>query len=144
MIEMWASLGNPELTPELKQRIVDGALAEAGGRSIDDSPPSATRCSWGSRRSAPSTTAADRAPRRCQRLTHGTGSAPAAVTAPPPDAGPDASPVPDGDLAPPSPGRVRCPAGAGASVQGEERGRQPEREALHRLQSIGCERRLAA
>ena len=36
MQAMWASLGNPDLTPELKQKIIDGVLAEADGRSIDD------------------------------------------------------------------------------------------------------------
>jgi 3-hydroxyacyl-CoA dehydrogenase len=33
---MWPSLGDPELTPELKQKIVDGVLEEANGHSIDD------------------------------------------------------------------------------------------------------------
>jgi 3-hydroxyacyl-CoA dehydrogenase len=33
---MWPALGNPQLTPELKQRIVDGVLEEAHGRSIDE------------------------------------------------------------------------------------------------------------
>jgi carnitine 3-dehydrogenase len=33
---MWHTLGNPELTPELKQTIVDGVLKEARGRSIDE------------------------------------------------------------------------------------------------------------
>ncbi|MCW3096466.1 MAG: fadC6 [Chthonomonadaceae bacterium] len=32
---MWKVLGNPEMTPELKQIIVDGVLQEAGGRSVD-------------------------------------------------------------------------------------------------------------
>ena len=32
---MWPILGNPEATPELKQRIVTGVLAEAGDHSID-------------------------------------------------------------------------------------------------------------
>jgi 3-hydroxyacyl-CoA dehydrogenase len=33
---MWPALGNPQLTPELKQTIVDGVLEEAHGRSIDE------------------------------------------------------------------------------------------------------------
>jgi 3-hydroxyacyl-CoA dehydrogenase len=36
MAGMWATLGNPELTPELKQTIVEGVLEEADGRSIDE------------------------------------------------------------------------------------------------------------
>ncbi len=36
MQRVWASLGNPELTPELKQKIIDGVLAEADGHSIED------------------------------------------------------------------------------------------------------------
>src|ERR1700742_570308 len=32
---MWAALGNPKVTPELKQTIVDGVLQEAAGRSVD-------------------------------------------------------------------------------------------------------------
>ncbi|MGC4026906.1 MAG: 3-hydroxyacyl-CoA dehydrogenase NAD-binding domain-containing protein [Mesorhizobium sp.] len=32
----WASLGTPKLTPELSQRIIDGVLEEASGRSISD------------------------------------------------------------------------------------------------------------
>jgi 3-hydroxyacyl-CoA dehydrogenase len=32
----WAGLGNPRLTPELKQRIVEGVLDEANGQSIDE------------------------------------------------------------------------------------------------------------
>jgi 3-hydroxyacyl-CoA dehydrogenase len=36
MAEMWSTLGNPQLTPELEQRIVEGVLGEADGRSIDD------------------------------------------------------------------------------------------------------------
>jgi 3-hydroxyacyl-CoA dehydrogenase len=34
--QMWPALGNPQLTPELKQRLVDGVLEEAHGRSIDE------------------------------------------------------------------------------------------------------------
>jgi 3-hydroxyacyl-CoA dehydrogenase len=33
---MWETLGTPQLTPALKQRIVDGVLEEAGGRSVDE------------------------------------------------------------------------------------------------------------
>jgi carnitine 3-dehydrogenase len=33
---MWTVLGDPEMTPALKQRIVDGVLDEAGGRSVDE------------------------------------------------------------------------------------------------------------
>ena len=33
---MWASLGNPELTPEVKEKIVSGVLEEADGHAIDD------------------------------------------------------------------------------------------------------------
>lgn len=36
MAAMWGTLGDPKLTPELKQTIVDGVLAEAAGRSIDE------------------------------------------------------------------------------------------------------------
>jgi carnitine 3-dehydrogenase len=36
MTAMWASLGDPEMTAELERRIVEGVLAEANGRSIDD------------------------------------------------------------------------------------------------------------
>jgi hypothetical protein len=36
MATMWSALGNPQMTAELKQRIVDGVLAEADGRSIDE------------------------------------------------------------------------------------------------------------
>jgi carnitine 3-dehydrogenase len=36
MAEGWSGLGNPQLTPELKQKIVDGVLAEANGQSIDE------------------------------------------------------------------------------------------------------------
>ena len=32
---MWAALGTPTMTPELKQTIVDGVLQEAAGRSVD-------------------------------------------------------------------------------------------------------------
>ena len=33
---MWPTLGDPEVTPELEQKIVDGVLEEAGGHSIDE------------------------------------------------------------------------------------------------------------
>ena len=33
---MWPTLGNPEATPEVKQKIVDGVMAEAGGHSVDE------------------------------------------------------------------------------------------------------------
>jgi carnitine 3-dehydrogenase len=36
LAEMWPALGNPQLTPELEQRIVDGVLRETDGRSIDE------------------------------------------------------------------------------------------------------------
>ena len=36
MAAMWRSLGNPEVTPELKQKIIDGVLEEANGHSIDE------------------------------------------------------------------------------------------------------------
>jgi len=36
LLGMWKSLGNPEWTPELQQTIVNGVLAEAGDRSVDD------------------------------------------------------------------------------------------------------------
>jgi len=36
MAAAWSTLGDPELTPELKQKIVDGVLEEARGRSIDE------------------------------------------------------------------------------------------------------------
>ena len=34
MVALWSSLGNPALTPALKQTIIDGVLEEAGDRSI--------------------------------------------------------------------------------------------------------------
>jgi carnitine 3-dehydrogenase len=33
---LWPALGNPQLTPELKEKIVNGVLEEADGRSIDE------------------------------------------------------------------------------------------------------------
>jgi len=32
----WPALGNPDATPEVKQKIADGVLTEAGGHSIDE------------------------------------------------------------------------------------------------------------
>jgi carnitine 3-dehydrogenase len=32
---MMKTLGNPEVTPELKQTIVEGVMREAAGRSVD-------------------------------------------------------------------------------------------------------------
>ncbi|HVJ56016.1 MAG TPA: 3-hydroxyacyl-CoA dehydrogenase NAD-binding domain-containing protein [Aliidongia sp.] len=34
MVSWWQSLGNPTLTPELQQKLVDGVAAETGGRPI--------------------------------------------------------------------------------------------------------------
>jgi 3-hydroxyacyl-CoA dehydrogenase len=36
MTTWWKDLGNPEFTPELKEKIVEGVLAEAGNQSIND------------------------------------------------------------------------------------------------------------
>jgi 3-hydroxyacyl-CoA dehydrogenase len=36
MSTWWKDLGNPEFTPEVKEKIVKGVLAEAGDRSIDE------------------------------------------------------------------------------------------------------------
>ena len=33
---MWPTLGHPQMTPELEQKIIDGVLDEADGRSIDE------------------------------------------------------------------------------------------------------------
>jgi carnitine 3-dehydrogenase len=33
---MWPALGNPEATPEVKQKIVNGVMAEAGGHSVGE------------------------------------------------------------------------------------------------------------
>lgn len=33
---MWPALGNPQATPEVRQKIVDGVLAEAGGHSVNE------------------------------------------------------------------------------------------------------------
>ena len=32
---MFKALGNPNVTPELKQKVVDGVMREAGDRSVD-------------------------------------------------------------------------------------------------------------
>lgn len=34
MLAWWADLGQPVLTPELQQRLVEGVLAEAGARDL--------------------------------------------------------------------------------------------------------------
>jgi 3-hydroxyacyl-CoA dehydrogenase len=36
MTTWWKDLGNPEFTPDLKEKIVEGVLAEAGNQSIDE------------------------------------------------------------------------------------------------------------
>jgi len=36
MTAWWKVLGNPQLTPEIQQKLIDGVHAEAGTRSIDD------------------------------------------------------------------------------------------------------------
>jgi 3-hydroxyacyl-CoA dehydrogenase len=36
LVAMWKSLGDPEMTPELKRTIVHGVHHEAGGRSVDE------------------------------------------------------------------------------------------------------------
>jgi 3-hydroxyacyl-CoA dehydrogenase len=36
MTTWWKDLGNPQFTPEVKEKIVNGVLAEAGNRSIDE------------------------------------------------------------------------------------------------------------
>ncbi len=38
---LWSDLGNPELTPELQETIVNGILEEVDGQSIDE--PAAQR-----------------------------------------------------------------------------------------------------
>lgn len=35
MTALWKDLGNPELTPKLKQNIIDGALQQVGNRSVE-------------------------------------------------------------------------------------------------------------
>jgi len=34
--DMWPTLGHPQMTPDLEQKIIDGVLREAAGRSIDE------------------------------------------------------------------------------------------------------------
>ena len=41
---MMKRLGNPQLTPELKQTIIDGVLREAGGSSVDQLAQDRERC----------------------------------------------------------------------------------------------------
>jgi len=36
LVASWETLRTPVVTDELKQKIVDGVLAEAGGRSVDE------------------------------------------------------------------------------------------------------------
>jgi hypothetical protein len=36
LVAMMKTLGNPEVTPELKQTIVEGVMREAAGRSVDE------------------------------------------------------------------------------------------------------------
>ena len=36
LLEPWTRLDAPELTPELRERMVDGCLREAAGRSINE------------------------------------------------------------------------------------------------------------
>jgi 3-hydroxyacyl-CoA dehydrogenase len=36
LVGMFKALGNPNVTPELKQKIVEGVMREAGGRSVDE------------------------------------------------------------------------------------------------------------
>jgi hypothetical protein len=36
MTSWWKDLGNPELSAELKQKIVNGVLEEASNRSVDE------------------------------------------------------------------------------------------------------------
>ncbi|MFI9046990.1 3-hydroxyacyl-CoA dehydrogenase NAD-binding domain-containing protein [Streptomyces sp. NPDC053427] len=36
LTEMWQDLGTPELTPELREKIVDGVLEEVNGHSVDE------------------------------------------------------------------------------------------------------------
>jgi len=35
LVAMMKTLGTPEITPQLKQTVVDAVLKEAGGRSVD-------------------------------------------------------------------------------------------------------------
>jgi regulator of protease activity HflC (stomatin/prohibitin superfamily) len=36
MTAWWHVLGNPQLTPEVQQKLIDGVHAEVGSRSIDE------------------------------------------------------------------------------------------------------------
>jgi hypothetical protein len=36
MTAWWKVLGSPELTPEVRQKLIDGVRAAAGSRSIDE------------------------------------------------------------------------------------------------------------
>jgi hypothetical protein len=36
LADMFKALGNPNVTPELKQKVVEGVMREAGGRSVDE------------------------------------------------------------------------------------------------------------
>jgi hypothetical protein len=36
MTAWWQVLGNPQLTPEVQQKLIDGVHAEVGSRSIDE------------------------------------------------------------------------------------------------------------
>ncbi|HEV8025803.1 MAG TPA: 3-hydroxyacyl-CoA dehydrogenase NAD-binding domain-containing protein [Stellaceae bacterium] len=44
MQSWWNDLGNPEMTPEVQRRIIDGVAAEAAGRSIADLAAERDRC----------------------------------------------------------------------------------------------------
>jgi len=35
LVGMMKSLGNPDVTPELKQTVIDGVMREAGGRTVE-------------------------------------------------------------------------------------------------------------
>ena len=43
--DWWEDLGRPQLTPLVRQRLIDGITAEVAGRRIEDSLPSAIACS---------------------------------------------------------------------------------------------------
>jgi len=36
MLSFWSALGNPDFTPQLKQKIIDGVLEETDGQSVDE------------------------------------------------------------------------------------------------------------
>jgi carnitine 3-dehydrogenase len=44
MQSWWNDLGNPEMTPEVQRRIIDGVAAEAAGRSVADLAAERDRC----------------------------------------------------------------------------------------------------